>query len=80
MNFHQFYSKVAPPVEYKLKDFEIPTGDHHLKPLNHEDMGRYAAEDVTAHLMKLKELGFNPMKLGEPMSDEEFKKFHGQTW
>lgn len=95
MTFEQFYdrlngkmyAKVPPPVPYKFADYAVtnrsPINDaqtsHGLRPLSDEDMARYAADDVIAHYAQLHG-GRNPARLGDPMSDHEFKKFMGQTW
>lgn len=87
-NFCQFWDRlngepykdgVPPPTEYKLQDMDINTGDDHAKltPLSPEDTARYSDEDVRKDMERKKSLGFNPTKLGDPMSDEEFQKFMG---
>jgi hypothetical protein len=94
MNFCQFwnaingepYHDIPPPVKYNLKTLgdetsyaNVENGQSQLRPLTHEDMGRYAADDVVAHYVKMHN-GKNPMSLGEPLTDSEFKDFLGQTW
>lgn len=84
-NFCQFWNKVngepytdgvPAPTEYKLNDIG-KSGGHELTPLTDEDMFRYSDDDVAAEMEKMKTSGFNPTKLGAPMSDEEFNNFHG---
>lgn len=85
-NFCQFWNKVngepykdgvPPPVEYKIHDMETGDSGYELKPLTDEDMARHSDEDVAADMEAKKAAGFNPCKLGAPMSDEEFHKFYG---
>lgn len=45
-----------------------------LQPLTDEDMARYAADDVVDWYLRH---GKNTSKIGEPMTDEQFRKFHG---
>lgn len=56
----------------------VSDGSWALKPLEDEDVGRYAADDVVDHMQKMKDNGFNPTRLGPPMTDDEFKKYTGQ--
>ena len=62
-SFYQFYSKIS-------------GAGAELTPLTDKDFARYGSEDVKNHIEDLKRKGFNPMKLGKPMSDEEFQKYH----
>lgn len=93
-NFCQFWNRlngepytdgVPAPVKYDLATMDVgqvcgtTNGSHELRPLADEDMGTYAADDVVAHYVALHK-GKNPLRLGDPMSDEELKKFYGQTW
>ena len=86
-NFDQFFNKVngemykdvPPPVHYQLADYGISPSSYHLKPLTDEDMARYGAEDVANHYSDLHQ-GKNPTRIGDPMSDSDFKKFFGHTW
>lgn len=82
------YENVPPPPSYEFMDYvqtltNSPVngvgGTHELKPLQPEDMARYSADDVVAHYKELHK-GKNPLGLGKPMTDEEFKKFCGITW
>lgn len=82
------YHDVPPPVHYKLANMDVTQSalnnvegesSYELRPLAHEDMCRYAADDVAAHYHQLHK-GKNPCRLGKPMTDGEFKKFLGQTW
>lgn len=86
----KMYQTVPPPVQYQFADYaqtltHTPInnceggGDYQLKPLSHEDMGRYAADDVVAHYSSMHK-GKNPLRLGGPMSDDDFKKHMGHTW
>jgi len=59
------------------KEAQESENDYDLKPLNPEDMAITHMDDVAAELERKKKLGWNPTKLGDPMSDEEFQKFHG---
>jgi len=79
LNGEPYKDGVPPPTEYKLQSMDFNTGDDHatLKPLSDEDTARYSDEDVRADMERKKALGWNPTKLGKPMSDEEFHKFHG---
>ena len=87
-NFCQFWNKVdgepykndkQPHSSHELRPITEPsdTSSYELKPLTDEDMARYSDEDVAAEMEKKKAAGFNPCKLGPPMSDEEFHKFYG---
>ena len=85
-NFCQFWNKVngeaytdgvPPPAEYELQDTGHQGSGHELTPLTDEDMVRHSDEDVAADMEAKKAAGFNPCKLGAPMSDEEFHKFYG---
>jgi len=87
-NFCQFWNKlngepyedgVPPPTEYKLQTMDLNMGTRHadLTPLSDEDLARYSDQDAVDDFEKKKAQGWNPTKLGEPMSDEDFHKFHG---
>jgi hypothetical protein len=79
--------RTPPPVPYKFADyrdqisssnsFNDESGDYSLRPLDVDDMARYATKDVEDHLNTLKKTGWNPTKLGSQMSDEEFQKHYG---
>lgn len=83
------YHNVPPPVQYDMQDYgkaitsspisNVEGGNADLRPIEYEDMGRYAADDVVSHYAQ-KWKGKNPYSLGEPMSDGAFKKHMGQTW
>lgn len=84
------YHNVPPPVNYNLASYTqaITTSPlnnvegkstYELRPITHEDMGSASAEDVVNNY-RLMHGGKNPCRLGDPMSDEEFKRFYGQTW
>lgn len=76
-------NEFPPPVEYNLTqmDFKnIGTDNVDLTPLTDDDMASYSREDVAKELERMKAMGYNPTKLGEPMTDGEFKKFFGHTW
>jgi hypothetical protein len=85
----KMYDGVPAPAQYNFLDYVkavtssnvngTETGKHDLIPLNQEDMGRYAADDVIDHYHKLHN-GKNSLSLGKPMTDLEFKKFLGHTW
>ena len=65
---------------YQLRNLIDPKSEddgYELKPLSDEDMSTTSAEEIQADMEKKKALGINPTKLGKPMSDEEFQKFHG---
>lgn len=83
------YVDIQPPVKYDFQDYGnnltnspingIEGGTHELRPLTDEDMGRYAADDVINHYYQMHQ-GKNPLRLGDPMSDDQFKKFCGMGW
>ena len=68
MDFYQLRNLIDPEAEDQT---------YELKPLSDEDMATTSAEEIQADMEKKKALGINPTKLGKPMSDEEFQKFHG---
>jgi len=72
MDFYQLRNLIEPDPEA-----EAEGGSYELKPLSDEDMATTSAEDIQADMERKKAQGFNPTKLGKPMSDEEFQKFHG---
>ncbi len=49
------------------------SGNWNFKPLADEDIARYGAEDVIDHLKKHKPT----TRLGDPMTNEEYRKFMG---
>lgn len=92
-SFHAFWDRIngkmyrkGGPTQYDTVDYaktltpnpinNVEGGNHNLRLLSQEDMGRYAADDVTAHYLQMHSK--NPLRLGDPMSDMEFKKFYGQ--
>lgn len=85
----EMYKNVPPPVAYDLEDFAstltsspingTETGSHELIPLTDEDMARYGADDVSQHYAHMHN-GQSPSRIGEPMTDSEFKKFMGHSW
>lgn len=79
INGEPYTDGVPPPVQYELQTMDLNVGGAELQSLSQEDMGQAAAEDVVKHYMKMHK-GKNPARLGKPMSDEELKKFFGQTW
>lgn len=85
----ELYKDVPPPVPYNLASYALQItsspinnckdgASHELRPLSDEDMGRYAADDVVDRYTKIHKK--NPLRLGKPMSDGQFKKFMGHTW
>jgi hypothetical protein len=94
-SFHAFwdqingkmYENVPPPVKYDMGNYMDMTtsplnGSEEgstwaLRPLTRDDTASHAADDV---LDWQKKHGRNTTKLGDPMSDAEFAKFHGMTW
>jgi hypothetical protein len=96
LSFNQFYDKlngkmyqdIPPPVSYDFLDYvkgitstpvnNTEQGTWRLIPIEADDMKRYAADDVADHYSKMHK--GNPLALGEPLSDGEFKKFCGITW
>lgn len=89
MDFYQFYNLLhgEKPRDsgYELGDYVSQVTSNkvndasedstwQLKPLNDDDMKRYAAEDVEEWMQKY---GSNTTKLGAPMSDDELKKHMG---
>lgn len=88
MNFYQFWDKlngkpyedgVPQPVQYNLEDYGSSSNSYELKPLQPEDMSQASAEDVAAEYLRIHK-GKNPCGLGKQMSDDDLKKFYGQTW
>lgn len=88
MNFCQFWNKlngepytdgVPAPVQYDIGTLSGDFSSHELRPLQPEDMSQASAEEVAANYVKLHN-GKNPCRLGREMTDEELKKFYGQTW
>jgi hypothetical protein len=92
-NFCQFWNAVngepytdgvPPPVKYDIADLTTgpingtEDGSYELRPITDEDTARYAAPDVIAAYVQMHDK--NPLRLGDPMSDDEFKKFYGHTW
>jgi len=74
-------NEVPPPVQYNLPTMDFSrVGGSELLPLSDEDLATTAAEDMQKHMDTMKQVGYNPTKLGTEMSDEEFKKFHGINW
>lgn len=74
-------NEVPPPVRYDLKPMEFSkVGGSELTPITDDDLATVHMDDLTKRLEDMKQAGYNPTKLGEPMSDEEFKRFHGITW
>lgn len=80
-------SDSTPPTESELLNYTdtisnnssfsgTEDGGYELRPLTDDDMKRYATDDVVDAYYKLHK-GKNPTKLGDPMSDDEFKKYHG---
>jgi hypothetical protein len=74
-NFCQLWNRLD--GEEPEDENQKPDNGYGLKPLNPEDMAITSMDDVAAELERKKKLGWNPTKLGDPMSDEEFQKFHG---
>jgi hypothetical protein len=83
MNFFKFFDKLNSkqigqnPGSPNLKDMELKTGGYELKPLGDEDMARAAAKDVEKAMWDKAAAGVNNTRLGEPMTDEELRKFMG---
>lgn len=79
------YTDIPPPVKYNFQNYTdspvngTESGPWALTPLQDEDMASAAAEDVVDNYIKMHK-GKNPLRLGDPMSDSEFKKFMGQGW
>jgi len=48
-----------------------------LKTITWDDMTRATTDDVEAHMFRMKALGYNPTKIGDRMSDEEFAQYTG---
>jgi len=88
----QNLGSAPPPPEYQLAnaadDFSDPGnvlgGTEYqtcgLTPISWEDMARASTDDVEANMWRLKSLGYNPTKLGDRMSDEEFAQWTGMPW
>jgi hypothetical protein len=79
-----------PPVKYEFGNYldlisnnprmngTEEDSTYELKPLDLDDMKRYAADDVVDAYAKIHN-GKNPNRLGDPMTDSEFKKFTGRA-
>lgn len=80
INGRPYTDGVPEPVAYNFQPMDLKVGGAELTPLDAEDMARYAYEDVVDHMQKMQKAGFNPTKLGNLMTDLEFRKFMGQTW
>ena len=87
MNFYQFWDKlngkpyedgVPAPVSYDIPQIGTESS-YDLKPLTPDDMSQASAEEVAANYVKLHK-GKNPCSLGKQMSDEDLRRFYGQTW
>lgn len=86
-NFCQFWNKingepytdgVPAPVEYKIQDMDIEgINQFDLKPLSDEDMAQVSDEEVKAQMELKKKMGWNPTRLGPPMSDDALHKHYG---
>lgn len=61
-SFYQFWNKID---------------NTELTPLSPDDMETTSSEVVEKDFEKKRLAGWNPTKLGDPMSDEEFDKYHG---
>jgi hypothetical protein len=80
------YHDVPPPTKYNFASYadqittspisNVEGGGHQLRPLTDEDTARYAADDVTAHYLAM-HAGESPCRLGDPLTDEEFRQFLG---
>jgi hypothetical protein len=85
-NFYNMWNQLdgkPQPTEFNLAKYDVssnPINDvnsgYDLTPLSHEDMCRYAADDVVQHFTQLHK-DRNPSSLGKPMTDSEFRKFMG---
>lgn len=67
------------PTPRPEPQFRVVHAQEGLKPLMPEDMATTAAEDGYDHMWRLWAKGHNPMKLGPPMTDEDFYKAY-QPW
>ena len=85
------YTDIPAPVSYNFQDYtnqitsspvnnREDSGGWQLRPLGFDDMAQASGEDVCKHLLHLRKQGHNPTRLGNPLSDEEFKNYTGQTW
>lgn len=79
-----------PPIQYSFVDYvdQVTSSPingteegstYELKPIQDEDMARYAADDVVQHYTMMHQ-GKSPSRLGNAMSDEQLKKHMGHTW
>lgn len=79
-NFMDRKSEVPPPVEWDLAQMDFKNvGGAELTPLTDDDIATHSRDDVAKELERMKKSGYNPTRLGEPMTDAEFNKFFGQT-
>ena len=81
VNGEPYKNGVPEPVKYNFAQMNFSRiGGAELKSLEDSDICTTSAEDVENHLDKMKKDGINPTRLGDPMTDDEFKKFMGHTW
>lgn len=87
-SFYQFWDQIngkvdLPPQKYRFQNYMDMSnsplngseeGTAKLSPLSDDDMKRYAASDVVDWYSKY---GKNLNKLGQELSDEEYRKFQG---
>jgi hypothetical protein len=57
----------------------VPDNSWALTPLEDKDLATTSAADVVDNMRKMKTSGYNPTRLGPPMTDDEFAKYTGQT-
>ena len=90
--------RVPPPPQYNLADYmsQITSHpdricgvhekeySHALRPIEPDDMCRYAAPDYDSVPFQFAPYGWAPegnnTRLGKPLSDEEWKKYTGIAW
>lgn len=86
LNGESYSDPRVPPKEYDFLDYAkmISNGSKiagteennwQLTPLEQDDMKTSAAEDVADAYVKIHKK--NPLSIGDPLSDEEFRKYQG---
>ncbi len=89
MNGVPYQNGTPPPVKYEFANYldaitndprvnGTEDGSYELKPIDFDDMKRYAADDV-ADVYKKMHGDKSPLSLGKPMTDEELRKFTGMA-
>ncbi len=87
INGKPYTDGVPPPVKYDMGNYMDMTtsplngseegSTYELRPITDDDMKTHAADDVVNWYKKH---GMDSRKLGPEMTDDEFRRFYGQTW